>query len=288
MAWTLSGFADEAGNSCDEQICALEAAGITAVDMRKIDGHRIDNLPVEKARDIRKKLDAAKITVAYFGSPIGKADIADDFEVELAKLRHLGSLKDVLGCRAVRIFSYFNKNGASPQEWQKQSLDRLKRLRDLAGQLGLVLWHENERHIFGDRCEQVQVLARELRDGKTFKLIYDFDNFHQSGDDNWDNWQKLKGATDAFHLKDSDAKNQHVPVGAGAGKVKQILTDALKSGWTGPLSLEPHLSHSGAVADTGPHGQANQAYASKTPAECFQIAADAAKKLLKEIGAKVA
>ena len=261
MTWFLSAFADEAGNSSVEQISALKNAGISRIDVRKIDGHNVSNLPLDAAKEIKQKFDAAGITVGMLGSPIGKVDIADDFQPELAKLRHLGQVADVLNCRAVRIFSYFNKKGASPQEWQKQSLDRLKQLRDLAAQLHLTLYHENERHIFGDRCPQVEVLARELRDRKTFFLIYDFDNFHQSGDDNWANWQKLKSATDAFHLKDSDAKNQHVPIGQGAGKARQILADALKSGWTGQLSLEPHLKHSGAIADTGPHGQANLAYA---------------------------
>ena len=283
--WTLSAFADEADPGCDEQIAALRRAGIKRIDMRNIDGHNITELPLHQAEIIASKLETAGITVACFGSPIGKIDIADGFQADLKKLEHLGVLSDVLGCKAVRIFSYFNEHGVAIDQWQRAALDRLRRLRDKAQQLDLVLIHENERHIFGDRCEQVLVLADELRDGQTFKLIFDFDNYHQSGDDVWDNWQKLRHVTDAFHLKDSDEHNRHVPVGQGCGRVREILTDALERDWVGPLSLEPHLKRSEAVMATGPHGQVNESYAQMGPQQCFQAAAQAAIALMDDISA---
>ena len=82
MSWNFSAFADEAGPSCDEQIAALRKAGMKFIDIRGIDGHNIAALPVDHARVVRKKLDDAGITVGMFGSPVGKIDIKDDFEVE--------------------------------------------------------------------------------------------------------------------------------------------------------------------------------------------------------------
>src|SRR5690554_411081 len=105
-----------------------------------------------------------------YGSPIGKIDLADDLQIDLDKLDHLGKLKDIFGCDAVRIFSFYNrKKQADKATWQREAVDRLNRLRDRAGQLGLVLFHENESDIFGDHPEDVLRLA-ELRDGQTFKL----------------------------------------------------------------------------------------------------------------------
>ena len=71
-----------------------------------------------------------------------------------------------------------------------EALNRLGQLRDLAAKLGLVLFHENERDIWGDVCEHVLVIAEQLR-GDHFKLIFDFDNYNQCGEDVWANWQKL-------------------------------------------------------------------------------------------------
>ncbi len=286
MSWKLSAFADEAGGSCDEQIAALQRAGLRYIDIRSIDGHNVTVLPLDHARQVKEKLDAAGITVAMYGSPIGKIDIADDVESDLQKLRHLGELIPILGCNAVRMFSFYNKENRPHDEWREESLQRLRQLRDEAEKLGLVLYHENERHIFGDLAEDVLTIARELRDGKTLRLIFDFDNYNQSGENVWENWLKLRDDTDAIHLKDSKEK-QHVPVGQGTGFVREILADAVARGWQGPLSIEPHLSHSGAVAATGPSGVANQEYGKMKPSESFHAACQAAKELLAEVGAPV-
>ncbi|MCC7146758.1 MAG: sugar phosphate isomerase/epimerase [Phycisphaeraceae bacterium] len=287
MSWLLSAFADEAGDTTEQQIQALKRAGLHAIDPRNVERCNISQLPLDVATKAAAQLAAAKIKVHMFGSPLGKIDIADDFKIDVDKLDHLAKLKDVFSCNAVRIFSYYNKAQKPLDQWQKASLDRLSRLRDQAGRLGLVLYHENERHIFGDRGPQVEEIAAKLRDGKTFKMIFDFDNYNQSGDDVWANWLRQRDTVDAFHLKDSDRQNHHVPVGEGAGRVADILKDALARQWQGTLSLEPHLTHSSAVMATGPSGQANQKLADLPPAESFHVAATAALKVLKQVGAKI-
>ena len=151
----------------------------------------------------------------------------------------------------------------------------------------LIKFHfQNERHIYGDLCVDVLEIAR-LRNKDTFRLIFDFDNYNQSGEDVWDNWTKLRDVTDAIHLKDSTETNEHVPAGQGNGRIREILTDAVARGWNGPVIVEPHLSHSGAVAATGPSGAANKAFSAMAPHESFAVAMDAAHALLKGVGATV-
>jgi sugar phosphate isomerase/epimerase len=292
-SWPLSGFADEAGEASDVQIAALQRAGFKHIDLRGVDGHNISVLPPTPAEAIQKKLDAAGIRVAMFGSPIGKLDIADDVNIDLDKLKHLGGLAPIFGCKAVRIFSYYNKAARPAMEWRRESLARLRQLRDLAEELGLVLYHENESHIFGDTSENVLAIAHELRgnakpgEAGAFRMIYDFDNYNRTGKDAWQIWLEQRDFVDAFHLTDSDAQGQHVPVGAGIGGVRDILADALARGWKGPVSLEPHLQHSAAVMATGPSGEANQKYSEMSAPDAWQAAAAAAKDLLAAIKAPV-
>lgn len=285
--WVLSAFADEAGASTEEQIAALQRAGLSHLDIRALEDFNVAELPLDVAQISAQKLADAGIQVGMFGSPLGKIDIADDFDIDLKKLRHMAQLAPVFNCRAVRIFSYFNKNEKSPDTWKSESLRRLSALKDEAQKLGLVLYHENEKHIFGEDLKSVLAIADELRDGETFRLIFDFDNYNQGGEDVWQNWQALKNATDAFHLKDSTKDGQHVPIGQGAGYAREILRDAFQSNWSGPLSLEPHLAHSDAVMATGPSGQANQEFKDVSAEECFTIAAQEAKKLLQEIRTEI-
>jgi sugar phosphate isomerase/epimerase len=295
MPFVLSAFADEAGATTGEQIAALKQAGIRYIDIRNIDGHNITVLPLDEAKKIREQLDAAGITVGMYGSPIGKIDIADDFNIDLDKLKHLGKLRPILGATAVRLFSYYNKGNRAKEEFRKESLRRLRELKTIAKDVGLVLYHENEGKIFGDRGEDVLVIANELRDpgvGGNFKMIFDFGNYNYGRENAWEVWQNLASTTDAFHLKDcewnQDGQIHHVPVGSGGGHVHQILQDAVqKNIHSGniPATVEPHLAHSAAVRATGPGGIPNQAYSKMTTNESFQIACKAAKEALDRAGA---
>jgi len=288
MSWTLSAFTDEAGPSAQDQIDAALRAGLKFVDIRSIEGHNVTALPVPLAKEIKSRLDDAGLKVQMFGSPIGKIDIVEDMRVDLQKLRHLAELAPVLGCNAVRLFSYYNNENKPKHLWQAESLSRLLLLRGEAEELGLVLYHENERHIFGDLAADVKEIA-QLRNAH-LKLIFDFDNYNQSGEDVWENWVLLRDVTDSIHLKDSaktEAGYQHTVVGEGGGQVKTIVADAVARGWSGPAAVEPHLSHSGAVAATGPGGIANASFASMPTAESFHVAVVAAQELLKAAGARV-
>jgi sugar phosphate isomerase/epimerase len=261
------------------------------IDIRGIDGHNIAALPVEHAKVVRKKLDDAGIQVGMFGSPVGKIDIKDDMKIEVDRLNHMAQLAPVLGCNAIRMFSFYNKTKISHAEFQALALGRLSQLRDQARKLGLVLYHENEAGIFGDRCEDVLTITRQLRDPASFRMIFDFGNYNHGKEDVWQNWLNLRDTTDAIHIKDNLWQGEqffHMPAGMGNGRIPEILADAAARGWQGPLTLEPHLQHSAAVVATGPSGVANQAYSNIPLAESFDIAAKAARAIFKKINAPVA
>lgn len=284
MDWLLSGFIDEAGESSDEQLAACHRGGLRYIDPRNIDGYNITALPLNLAETIAGKLNEAGVRVHMYGTPIGKIDIADDFKIDTDRLEHLGKLKDIFNASGVRIFSYYNKAGTDKAKWRQQSMDRLKRLRDLAGKLGLVLFHENESEIYGDHPDQVAEIA-ELRDGETFNLIYDFANYLRTGATPQESWGMFKDKTDCFHLKDQLYNNEHVPMGQGDTDAEAILRDAHARGWQGPCVLEPHLTHSKAVLATGVHGTGDQSLASLSPADSFQVALKAAQDLITSIHA---
>jgi sugar phosphate isomerase/epimerase len=290
MDWTLSAFADEASEKIDEQIDALRQAGIGHVDLRNVDGHNISALPLDLASQVAAKLQAADIRVGMYGTPIGKIDISDDFAVDQAKLSHIGALSKIFGSRNVRIFSYFNKKKAPHDAWRTESLARMRKLCDQAAELGLVLYHENEKDVFGEQLRDVATLRDEIhrRHPGCFKMIFDSDNYNQAGNDVWTNWLELRDTTEAVHFKDSkkqpDGSFQHVPAGEGDGCYRRIIQDLAQRGWSGPMTLEPHLARSKAVLATGPHGKPNEKLSDLSTMQAFQIAAVAVKTLLAEAG----
>jgi sugar phosphate isomerase/epimerase len=286
--WVFSGFADEAGGSIEEQIDAHKAAGMSHIDIRNCDGFNITALPLDVAEQVKAKMDAAGMHVCMFGSPIGKIDVTDDIEIDLDKLRHLAKLIPIFGTNKVRMFSYHNKNDIPADEFERAAVERVGQLKALAKELGLALYHENEKGIYGEQLEATLNLLKTHRDGETFFGIFDASNFNQSGDDCWVNWQALRDYTDALHLKDSDDDGAHTPVGQGNGYYQLIMDDLVKRGWTGPVVLEPHLQNSPAVVSTVEDGlglKANQSLADLSQAAVYQVAADAAKDCMAQAGA---
>ena len=116
-------------------------------------------------------------------------------------------------------------------------------------------------------------------------VLYDS---NQCGEDVWDAWRALREHTDAFHLKDSDNKGHHTPLGRGNGNCQQIISDAVSRGWTGPVTLEPHLQNTPAVLATVEDGaglNANVELSSLSAHQVWQVAAEAAKEVLGKAGA---
>lgn len=286
MSWILSCFADEAGQDMDTQIATLNKAGVDHIDLRNVDGTVITELPVDQARQVRQKLDAAGIRVNMFGLPIGKIDLADPMEIDEKRLRHLAELKGIFDCRAVRMFSYRNKQaGGDHDAFREKAIERMRRLVALAEQLDLVLYHENECGIFGMKVADVEAIRDELRGSGNphFKMIYDWANYQHAGEDPWAAWLALRDSTDAFHLKEArfnpDGSDEHCPVGEGDGQVPAVLEDAAKRGWEGPLTVEPHLKGSAMV-----YAPDNLPFKEMPADKSCLIALEAAKKQLLAVG----
>ena len=284
MSVILSSFADEAGPGTAEQVEACARGGLSYIDPRNVDGCNITELPLDKAKGVAELYRQADIRVNMYGSPIGKIDIADDFQIDLGRLEHLAKLRDIFGANAVRIFSYYNKSGVDKAKWRGGVMDRLRRLRDRAGELGMVLYHENESEIYGDHPEQVLDIA-ELRDDKTFRLIYDFANYLRTDATPVECWRAFRDKTDCFHLKDQRHDGQHVPMGRGDTESHAILKEAFAAGWGGPCVIEPHLTHSDAVMATGASGSGDVSLARLSAKDSFHVAVEAVQQLLKATGA---
>ena len=82
-------FADEASPSIDEQIAAMKRNGLNGLEIRGVDGENVSVISLNKAREVRRKLEDAGLSVWSIGSPIGKIDIKNgDFDTHLDHLRH--------------------------------------------------------------------------------------------------------------------------------------------------------------------------------------------------------
>ncbi|MBQ3483871.1 MAG: sugar phosphate isomerase/epimerase [Clostridia bacterium] len=232
----LCAFADEADPALSGQIRALLDNGITQLEMRGVNGINVAKLTAAEARDARRELDAAGISVWSLGSPAGKTAITDPFDFEEEQFKRLLEIADITDAKCIRLFSFYNTDG-SPS-YRDEVLARLARFAELAKGSGVVLCHENEKGIYGDvasRCLEIHRALPEIRG------VFDPANLVQCGEDTVQAWEMLEPYIYYGHIKDARCDGCVVPPGEGDGQIATYLKGFFK-GERRVLTLEPHLA----------------------------------------------
>ncbi len=273
-------FADEASPNIDEQIVAMKKNGLQGLEIRNVDGTNISKITLEKAKEVRKKMDDAGLVVWSMGSPIGKINIeGDDFSAHLDECKHTIELAQILGAENLRMFSFFMPKDKNPDDYKNEVIDRLGKFVEVAKGSGVDLCHENEKGIYGDiavRCLEILKAVPEL------KGVFDPANFIQCGQNTLEAWDMLKSYIKYFHVKDAFSDCSVVPAGKGEGKLDIIVPDYIKMGGTN-FTIEPHLAIFKGLDDLEQEGQESKLatrYVFKSNEEAFDAACAAFKALL--------
>lgn len=271
-------FADEASPQIDGQIAAMRRNGLDGLEIRGVDGENVSSISLEKAKEVRRKLEDAGLSVWSVGSPVGKIDIeTGDFSAHLAQLRHTLEVAQLLGAKRLRIFSFYIPAGKDPADYRGKVLDQIGALLRVGEGSGVLFCHENEKGIYGDvasRCLELHRAYPQMRG------VFDPANYVQCGQDTWSAWQDLHTYIDYLHIKDALAGGSVVPAGKGLGNVKRIL-DAYRAQGGENVTVEPHLQ-----VFEGLKGLEQGGNTSHVGGYCYDssdAAFDAACKALKEL-----
>lgn len=278
----LSAFADEAGQSLEQQIEALKEEKIGLIELRGVDGRSCADLSLEEADEIRQKLSSNGIGISALGSPYGKFPVQESFEDHFDQFCHGLELCRHLGCRRMRMFSFYVPNGTDSAQWSNVVFDRLERMLDAADQAGVKLVHENEKGIFGFNTENcVSMLSRfEGRMG----FVFDPANFVQCGVDTMRAYETLHGYITYMHIKNAMKEDGAVVrAGHGDGHVAEILKrlDGDREDEI-VLTIEPHLTVFGGLSRLQEEQvKHHEVYGSQR--EAFHAACEAARGILMQI-----
>ena len=237
MPIQIYAFADEANKQIDGQIRAMKRNGLQGLEIRGVDGTNVSEITLEKAKEVRAKLDDNGLITWSIGSPIGKIKIAEDFEPHLDTFRHTLEIADILGAKNIRLFSFYMPKGEDPKLYRNAVMDRMGRFLEVGKGSGIALCHENEKGIYGDvapRCLDLHQTFPELYG------IFDPANFVQCGQDTLQAWEMLKRYIRYMHIKDATPDGSVVPAGKGTGNVPYIVGQYLAQGGEA-FTLEPHL-----------------------------------------------
>ncbi|HVY68955.1 MAG TPA: TIM barrel protein [Verrucomicrobiae bacterium] len=254
----LTGIGDEAGNTIEAQIQAVQELGWKHLEMRgvevpgfaKANFHDIPDAAFDQAV---AKLEAAKIGVYCFGSTIGNwgKKIEDPFEITLAEVRRCIPRMQRLGTKFVRVMSYKVREGEDQMETER--FHRMREITRMFLDAGLVPVHENCMNYGGMSWQHALKLLENV---PGLKWVFDTANpvFNQDHSkpaprpqqDPWEFWTKVKQHVVHIHVKDArwnPAKKDadYTFPGEGDGAVRRILSDAFAGGYDGGISIEPHM-----------------------------------------------
>jgi sugar phosphate isomerase/epimerase len=271
MTVILSGFADEISPDPAEQLATLAAESIAHLELRGAWSVNVADFTAEQVAAFRGAVDGAGVRVSAIGSPVGKIPVGAPLEPELDRLRRVADVAAELGTAIVRVFSFYIPAGDPPERYRQQVIDRMGALAGIAQDRGLVLAHENEKEIYGDtpdRCADVITSVGS----PALRATFDAANFVQCGvRPHTDAYALLRPFLVYLQVKDAlAATGEVVPAGEGDGQLRETLAALRDSGFTGFMSLEPHLAQAGRFGGfSGPQE--------------FRRAAQALKSLLNEL-----
>jgi sugar phosphate isomerase/epimerase len=271
MTVVLSGFADEISPDLDEQLAVLSGESISHLELRSVWSTNVADLDEGQVARLRRQLDDSGVRVSAIGSPIGKIGIDAPFEPELERLRRVADVAGELGTTIVRVFSFFIPQGQAPERYRLRVIDRMAALAALAAERGLVLAHENEKEIYGDRPERCADIIATVG-SPALQATFDAANFVQCGvRPHSDAYELLRPFLVYVQIKDAvTATGEVTPAGQGDGQVRETLAALRDSGFAGYLSLEPHLVTAGR-------------YGGFSGADGFRLAARSLKDLLADL-----
>ena len=253
----LTGFADEAASDIATQIKATKELGWSHIEARNVNGKNIHDISDAEFDDAAARLEEAGVAINCFGSAIanwGKA-IDEPFDSSLAEAKRAIPRMRRLGTKLIRIMSFAVLKDRKPDDQMEE--ERFRRLRELHRMLtdaGITPVHENCMNYGGMGWTYTLKLVENV---PGLKLVFDTGNPVFSDDrskpepypkqSSWEFYSKVREHVAYVHIKDGNwdpagQKAVYTFPGEGQGDVKKIVTDLLRRGYTGGISIEPHLA----------------------------------------------
>jgi 3-dehydroshikimate dehydratase len=246
----ISAFADEISPDLDEQIAVLGREEIKYLELRGVWNTNVLDLDDAQLADIKFKLDLAGIRVSSIGSPIGKVPIDASFDEHIHRFERAISCARFFGAAFIRVFSFYPPAASAPDvawttEQRETVLHHLRELTARARAAGVTLLHENEKDIFGDTIARCVDLMQSV-DDPYFATAFDPANFIQCHQQPYpDAYVALHPWLRYVHVKDATADGAVVAAGEGEAGWPMLLASLRDDGYSGFLSLEPHLAAAG-------------------------------------------
>ena len=248
MRFRISGFGDEISDELSVQLRVMSDLGVDALEPRRVQLPGADTKNIVEMSDsdlgiMRRMLDDHGMACSQIGSPVGKAPLDSDLQVQFRQLGGAVRAAHALDAAYIRVFGFQPVQGEPLPADRPAALDRFQEIAEHAAKLdpNIILSLENEHDLYDDTpAACAEFLAVH---GAPINMCFDPGNFVRAGVRPYDEaWPVLGEATRMIHVKDyAISESDWAPAGAGDGQLADVLGAADPEA-VAYLSLEPHLS----------------------------------------------
>ncbi|HEX4771399.1 MAG TPA: sugar phosphate isomerase/epimerase family protein [Bryobacteraceae bacterium] len=255
----IAAITDEFSPSLPQALTVMKEIGMTAAELRTVDGKNLVDLSQDEVAQVRHQLDSAGLPVISIASPLLKCVLPDSpaldgrFQQDAFASRHTFADQPRLTDRAlelaaffkapiVRVFSYWRT--VQPEETYAKVAEALYRLADRAASIGVTIGLENEHACnVATGAEAARIL--QAVDHANLKLVWDPANALVAGEQPYPTGYALLPKHRIVHVHAKDCHmNGHLPVWGPLGTRhvlwKDQLAALLADGYQGFVSLETH------------------------------------------------
>lgn len=256
-----SGFADEAGDTLEEQIKATKELGWSCIDIRYVNKVNFTDISDEEFEKAYHLLQSEKIQIPCFGSAVAnsgkKVQNPEDVNYSVKALQRAFPRMKKLQTNFIRGMAFDFNADLTLEENEAEIFPVMKALVLMCEKENVIYLCENCGGYSGGAYNNLIRLAKYLN-SPNFKIVYDTGNpigsFNQMGDkpyqyqDAWDFYETVKDYIGYIHIKDQKVMKtgeiERTFPGEGQAQVQLILEDLIKNGYHGYISIEPHM-HNG-------------------------------------------
>jgi len=254
----IAAITDEFSPSLAEAIPVMKEIGMTAAELRVVNGRNVLDLSEDELKQAKDALDSAGLPVVSIASPLLKCvlpngpELDSRFQHDVFASRHTFedqprlterafALGKFFGARIVRVFSYWRT--VEPDACQEAIVRALSDLADAAAQQELVIGLENEHACnIATAAETGRILA--LIPHPNLQVVWDPANALVAGEDPFPlGYSLLPRRIAHVHAKDCHMEGDKPvwgPLGTRHVRWKGQIAALRADGYSGFLSLETH------------------------------------------------
>jgi sugar phosphate isomerase/epimerase len=241
----LSVITDEIDARLGSALDVCEDLGISAVELRTVDGVQVVDQAPERLGALRQELDSRGFRVCALASPFLKCGRGEDPPAQERVLDRALQAASILSAPVVRAFAYWREPdpGAALPELGR----RLSRAAERASGAGVTLALENE-HECNVATSAEALAALDTADAPALRLIWDPGNAAMLAPVSFAGLGGLETISDRVvhvHVKDVSASGTWTRIGDGIVDFSALLGYLDGRGYDGYISFETHYQRDG-------------------------------------------